>query len=108
MIKEHLTPDELRTYTKILLLTNVHLEGYQPGGVINVNGGEKFREIIAPLREAQRPWCRFGVTWRLEKNTEMSTSELFYNPARPSAYLTLENLAAAIPKKNNSVLRAWL
>ena len=48
-------------------MSNAHLEGYQPGGVINVNGGEKFREIIAPLREAQRPWCRFGVTWRLEK-----------------------------------------
>jgi hypothetical protein len=27
-------------------MTNVHLEEYQPGGVINVSGGKKFREII--------------------------------------------------------------
>jgi len=46
--KEHVTLDDLRKQ-KILLLTNAHLEGYQPGGVINVSRGKKFREIIAPL-----------------------------------------------------------
>jgi hypothetical protein len=30
-------------------MTNAHLEGYQPGGVINVTGGKKFREIITPV-----------------------------------------------------------
>jgi len=35
--KEHVTSDDLRTYKKILLLTNAHLAGYYPGGVINVN-----------------------------------------------------------------------
>jgi hypothetical protein len=49
MNKEHVTSDDLRTYKKILLLTNAHLEGYQPEGVINVNRGKKFREIIAPF-----------------------------------------------------------
>ena len=49
VIKEHVTSDDLRKYKKILLLTNAHLEGYQPGGVINVSRGKKFREIIAPL-----------------------------------------------------------
>ena len=44
----------------------------------------------------------------LGKNTEMSASELFYNPPRPSACLTLDKLAAAIPKKNKSDIRACL
>jgi len=30
--KEHVTLNDLRTYKKILLLTNANLEGYQPGG----------------------------------------------------------------------------
>ena len=54
--KEHVTSEELRTYKKILLLTNAHLEGYQPGGVLNVSRGKKLREIIAPL--FARPKCR--------------------------------------------------
>ena len=40
---------DLRKYKKILIMTNAHLEGYQPGGVINVTGGKNFREIIATL-----------------------------------------------------------
>ena len=40
--------DGLGTYKKILLLTNSHLEGYQPGGVTNVSGGKKFSVIIDP------------------------------------------------------------
>jgi len=43
---EHATSNDLSTHKKILLITNVHLEEYQPGGVINVSGGKKFREII--------------------------------------------------------------
>ena len=30
-------------------MTNAYLEGYQPRDAINVSGGEKSREIIAPL-----------------------------------------------------------
>ena len=30
-------------------MTNAHLQGYQPGGVINVSGGKHFRQIIAQL-----------------------------------------------------------
>jgi len=45
----HVRSDYLRKYKKIFLLNNAHLEGYQPGGVINVGRGKKFREFIAPL-----------------------------------------------------------
>ena len=65
--KEHVTSDDLRTYNKILLMTNTHLVAYQPRGVINVPGVKTFREIIAPLRESQRPGFRIGVTPRMEK-----------------------------------------
>ena len=30
-------------------MTNAHFDEYQPGGAINVSGGKKFRETIAPL-----------------------------------------------------------
>jgi hypothetical protein len=57
-VNEHVTPDDLRTYKKILLLTNAHLEGYQSGGVINVSRGNKFREIIAsPSSRDPNPGC---------------------------------------------------
>jgi len=38
----------------------------------------------------------------------MSASRLYYNHNKPSAFSTLEKLAAAIPKKNKSDIRAWL
>ena len=47
--KEHVISDDLGKYNKILLLTNAHLEGSHPGGVINVGRGKMFREIIARL-----------------------------------------------------------
>jgi len=47
--KVHAMSDDLRTYKKILLLPNAHLEGYQPRGVINVSRGKNFRVIIAPF-----------------------------------------------------------
>jgi len=38
----------------------------------------------------------------------MSTSKLYYDPAKPSAFSTLTKLAADIPKTNKSDVRAWL
>jgi hypothetical protein len=42
------------------------------------------------------------------KNTEISASDLYYNPARPSAFSTLDKPTTALSKKNNSEVRAWL
>jgi len=47
--KEHVKSNDQRKYTKILLLTNAHLEVYQPGGVINVSRRKMFREIFASV-----------------------------------------------------------
>jgi len=59
--KEHVTSEDLRTHKKILLITIAHLWEYKPGGVINVSGGVKFREISAPLFAKPKPelwnWC---------------------------------------------------
>ena len=35
--KEHVTSDDPRTYKKVILMANAHLEGYQPGGVLNIS-----------------------------------------------------------------------
>ena len=45
--KQHVTSDDLRTYKKILQMANAHLNGYQPGGAINVTGRRMFGQIIA-------------------------------------------------------------
>ena len=60
--EEHVTSQDMRTYKKISLLTNAHLEGYQTGGAINVSRGKKFRKSSPPFREAQNPRCRTVVT----------------------------------------------
>jgi len=41
--------EDLKTYKKILILTNAHLTRYQPGDNINITRGKKFRNVIAPL-----------------------------------------------------------
>ena len=40
--------EDLKTY-KNLILTNAHLNRYQPGDNINITRGKKFRDAIAPL-----------------------------------------------------------
>ena len=105
--KEHVTSDDLRTYKKILLLTNTHLQIYQPGGVINVSRGKKFREIIAPLSLGPKPEMSNHGYAVHGKSTKMSARALYYNPENPSAFKTVNKLSAALPKKMSDV-KAWL
>jgi hypothetical protein len=42
------------------------------------------------------------------RNTKMSARALYYNPAKPSAFPTLNKLSADLPKKNKSDVRDWL
>jgi hypothetical protein len=65
--KEHVTSDNLRKYKKILLLTNAHLEGYDPAGAINVGRGKNSAKLSSPFREAQKQGCRIGVRPCMEK-----------------------------------------
>jgi len=46
---EFITKDDLKTYKKILTMTEDHLTKYQPDGNINITRGKKFRDIIAPI-----------------------------------------------------------
>jgi len=46
---EAVTQDDLKSYKKILSMTNAHLTRYQPDCNINITRGKKFREIIAHL-----------------------------------------------------------
>jgi hypothetical protein len=89
-------------------MNNAHLEGYQAGGVINVCGGKKFRETSPLFSRSPNARVSNRHYFALEKNTEMPNTELYYNPVRPSAVSTLENLAAGIPKKNRSDVRNYL
>jgi len=41
-------------------------------------------------------------------NNKMSAGALYYNPAKPSDFSTLDKLTAALPKKNIYDVRAWL
>jgi len=46
---EFITKDDLKTYKKILMMTNAILTTYQADGNINITRGKKFRKVIAPL-----------------------------------------------------------
>jgi len=46
---EVITKDDLKSYKKILTMTNAHLTQYQPDGNINITRREKCWDIIAPL-----------------------------------------------------------
>ena len=48
--------DDLKTYKKILIMTNFHLNRYQPGDNIKITRGNKFRDVIPPL--FAKPKCR--------------------------------------------------
>jgi len=43
---EVITKDDLKSYKKILTMTNAHLTQYQPDGNINITRGKKFRESL--------------------------------------------------------------
>jgi len=59
---ETVTKDDLKSYKKILTMTNAHMTQYQPEGNINITRGKKFREIIAPLCQSEGTWGRILVT----------------------------------------------
>ena len=44
-----ITIDDLKSYKKILTMTNAHLTNYKPDGNINITRGKKFRVIFALL-----------------------------------------------------------
>jgi len=46
---EIVTKDDLKTYKKILTMTNANLTQYLPDSNINITRGKIFRDIIAPL-----------------------------------------------------------
>ena len=73
-------------------MTNARLEGYHPQDVINVTETKTFREINASLFEKSK-------SRDVESGLRRSWKKLFYDPARQSAFSTMENLAAAIHKQ---------
>jgi len=90
----------MSTYKKILLTSNAHGGGYQPRGVTNITGWKSFPKIIAPLFAKPKSMGVESTLRRALKNIYMSSSKLYYDPARLSFFSTLEKLAATIPKKN--------
>jgi len=48
---EFITKYDLKSYKKILAMTNAHLTQYQPDGNINITRGKKYPDIIVPLFE---------------------------------------------------------
>ena len=105
--KEHVTSDDLGKYKKILLLTNAHLEGYQPGGSLSQPREKIPRNYRPAFREAKGQDVESGLC-RAWKNTKMTARALYYNPEKQSAFSTVNKHSAALPKKNKSDVKAWL
>jgi hypothetical protein len=47
--REIITSADLKAYKKILMITNAHLEGYEPGSAIHIERGPEFRNFIATM-----------------------------------------------------------
>jgi len=60
--KEFITKDDLKTYKKILMLTNVHLTSFQPDENINMTRGKNSGCHCTPLSETQGTRCRICIT----------------------------------------------
>ena len=43
------TKSDLNAYKRILVLTNAHLVGYEPGGDIQISRGVKYAKVISKL-----------------------------------------------------------
>ena len=56
------TKDDLKSYKKILTMTNDHLTQYQPDGNINITREKKFRDNIALLCATEGTWDIIRVT----------------------------------------------
>ena len=88
------------------MLIHAHLEGYQPGGLINVSGGKKLIEIIALLFTRPQSPSFESELRRAWKNHKTSFRD--NNPDKPKVYVTLNKPSAALPNSKNSDVRAWL
>jgi len=104
--KEHVISDDLRKYKKILLLTNAHLEGYDPAGAINVRRGKSSSKLSPPFSRGTKA----GVSNRgyAVHGTNTKLTAIYYNPEKLTAFSTLDKLAAAISRNNKSDVKAWL
>jgi hypothetical protein len=49
VVKTKITGDDVNRYKNILELTIAHLEGFEPGGSIQISRGTKYREVISKL-----------------------------------------------------------
>jgi hypothetical protein len=108
MNNKNVTSDDIRTYKKILLMNNTHLEGYQPRGVINVTRGKKLPEIDAHFSRSPKGEVSNRGYAAHGKNTEISASELYYDPIKASNSSTFTKLSAALQLQNKSDFIAWL
>ena len=81
----------------ILDLTSAHLEGYEPGAPIHIANLPKFK-IIAKLflilvgGDSKPYYAQTGRGFR-DKNM---ASRLYYDPATPSAFATLQKVRDAV------------
>ena len=83
------------------------MERYRPGGVINISGRKMFREIIAPFREVQKPWCGSGVTPFMEKILRCPLVHYITN-CQTISFLGLEEALCSVILEKKSLFRAWL
>jgi len=65
--KEHVTSDDLRTYKKILLLTNSHLEDISPNVSLMSAEGKSSAKSSPLFSQKPKHGCRIRITSRLEK-----------------------------------------
>ena len=72
---------DLNEYKKILLLTNVHRQGFNPNGKIIATKGWKYRNVIAKMFPPTRKYVlkNDGTSTRAVNHQEPATRPLVYS-----------------------------
>jgi len=96
-----------------LQLTDVHLTGFRPDGVIQILRGSKFLDVIAHLfKDINKRGVETALRLRWAKYyaREMTCSRLYYDSSDTLYFSTLNKLRAAANnvKKFTCDIRPWL
>ena len=112
-----ITNSDLNVYKLILVLTNAHLVGYEPGGDIQITRGAKYAKVISELLSSESPSPSRCITAMMAttksriaatKSMMANTRRLYYTPSLSSIFSTVKKIAAATETKSKHAVKAWL
>jgi hypothetical protein len=99
--KKLVNEDDLTQYKNILLVTSIHLEGYEPNAPKHVLRGMKFKTVIAKLFHQTKRRGNRNIEQRVGNISEAMLRSLYFNPSSPSAFTSQQKLQSPVKVRVN-------